>query len=197
MAKAIALQPLCGSRRAGVAECSDASSAPAGADRQRQAGSAGGDAGMTETEDCRSKCSRNCAGYSSTSISKDGYRSLPARPEMFDALDKAFDYRGDVTLTLKNGERFEAYIFDRRPGAIAGAILREAFSRELEREACASRTARLRGWSLRARIAPPGKHWEAWVKQYKERKPRARSRFGLHPEVVGLDGSFLQWRADF
>src|ERR1035441_9704123 len=33
------------------------------------------------------------------------------------ALEKAFDYRGDVTLTLKNGERVEAYIFNRSTGA--------------------------------------------------------------------------------
>src|SRR4051812_15775523 len=29
------------------------------------------------------------------------------------ALEKAFDYRGDVTLTLKDGRRVEGYIFDR------------------------------------------------------------------------------------
>ena len=34
-----------------------------------------------------------------------------------DALEKAFDYRGDVTLTLKSGERIEAYIFNRQTGA--------------------------------------------------------------------------------
>ena len=33
------------------------------------------------------------------------------------ALERAFDYRGDVTLTLKSGERVEAYIFDRQSGA--------------------------------------------------------------------------------
>src|SRR5215469_13721860 len=32
------------------------------------------------------------------------------------ALEKAFDYRGDITLTLKSGEKVEGYIFDRRTG---------------------------------------------------------------------------------
>jgi len=32
------------------------------------------------------------------------------------AFEKAFDYRGDVTLTLKSGERIEAYIFNRFTG---------------------------------------------------------------------------------
>jgi hypothetical protein len=33
------------------------------------------------------------------------------------ALEKAFDYRGDVTVTTKSGERIEAYIFNRQTGA--------------------------------------------------------------------------------
>src|ERR1035441_173427 len=33
------------------------------------------------------------------------------------ALEKAFEYRGDVTLTLKSGERIHAYIFNRQIGA--------------------------------------------------------------------------------
>ena len=37
--------------------------------------------------------------------------------ELRDALEKAFDYRGDVTITLKNGSSIEGYIFDRRTGA--------------------------------------------------------------------------------
>ena len=34
-----------------------------------------------------------------------------------DALEEAFDYRGDVTVALQYGERVEGYIFDRDPGA--------------------------------------------------------------------------------
>ena len=34
-----------------------------------------------------------------------------------DALEKAFDYRGDVTITTRSGERIEAFIFNRRTGA--------------------------------------------------------------------------------
>ena len=35
---------------------------------------------------------------------------------MRNALEKAFDYRGDVTITTKSGERIEAYIFNRHTG---------------------------------------------------------------------------------
>ena len=35
------------------------------------------------------------------------------------ALETAFDYRGDVTITLKNGTQIEGYIFDRRSARYA------------------------------------------------------------------------------
>ena len=35
------------------------------------------------------------------------------------ALEKAFDYRGDLTITLKSGEKIEGYLYDRKLGEIA------------------------------------------------------------------------------
>ena len=42
---------------------------------------------------------------------------LASEADLRDALEKAFDYRGDVTITRKDGSRVEGYIFDRRNGA--------------------------------------------------------------------------------
>ena len=42
---------------------------------------------------------------------------LASEEDVREALEKAFDYRGDVALTLKSGERIEAYIFNRTTGA--------------------------------------------------------------------------------
>src|ERR1700751_1748699 len=39
---------------------------------------------------------------------------LASDAEIREALEKAFDYRGDLTITLKNGEKIEGYIFDRK-----------------------------------------------------------------------------------
>src|SRR5437868_15408919 len=36
------------------------------------------------------------------------------------ALEKAFDYRGDVTVTLQDGNKIAGYIFDRRSGDSLG-----------------------------------------------------------------------------
>src|SRR4051794_25248901 len=46
--------------------------------------------------------------------------TLATDDELRTALEKAFDYRGDVTLTLKNGDRVEGYIFDRTTGKTLG-----------------------------------------------------------------------------
>src|SRR5438552_6582276 len=39
--------------------------------------------------------------------------TLASDEEIRDALEKAFDYRGDVSITLKDGRTIEGYIFDR------------------------------------------------------------------------------------
>ena len=43
--------------------------------------------------------------------------ALATDDEIRGALEKAFDYRGDVTVTLKNGSVVEGYIFDRKNAA--------------------------------------------------------------------------------
>src|SRR5947209_20388309 len=36
---------------------------------------------------------------------------LAGDEELCDALEQAFDYRGDITITIKNGHKIESYIF--------------------------------------------------------------------------------------
>ena len=45
---------------------------------------------------------------------------LASDAEIREALEKAFDYRGDVTVTRKDGSTVEGYLFDRRTGATLG-----------------------------------------------------------------------------
>src|SRR5499425_2505416 len=52
---------------------------------------------------------------------------LASETELREALEKAFDYRGDVTLTRKDGTKIEGYIFDR----ITGSTLSASFVRVL------------------------------------------------------------------
>src|SRR5579859_3454103 len=42
--------------------------------------------------------------------------ALASEDELRQALEKAFDYRGDITITRKDGSKVEGYLFDRRTG---------------------------------------------------------------------------------
>jgi hypothetical protein len=100
-----------------------------------------------------------------------------------EALEKAFDYRGDVTITLKSGEKIEAYIFNR----ITGATLAESFVQYFNPKADDKRKlsyadiARLE-FSGKDRAA--GKHWEDWVKAYTEKKAAGEKNIALVPEAL-------------
>jgi len=109
--------------------------------------------------------------------------SLASEDEVRQALEKAFDYRGDVTLTLKSGERVEAYIFNRNTGATLADSFVQYFtpSASDKRKVSYAEIARLE-FSGKDRAA--GKHWEAWVQKYNERKAAGEKNIALHPEEL-------------
>jgi Zn/Cd-binding protein ZinT len=99
------------------------------------------------------------------------------------ALEKAFDYRGDVTLTLKSGQRIEAYIFNRQTGATLADSYVQYFtpSAPEKRKVSYADIARL---EFTGKDRAAGKHWEAWVKSYNERKASGEKGIALHPEAL-------------
>jgi Zn/Cd-binding protein ZinT len=99
------------------------------------------------------------------------------------ALEKAFDYRGDVTLTLKNGERIEAYIFNRQTGATLADSYVQYFTPKAaeKRKVSYADIARL---EFTGKDRAAGKHWEAWVKSYNERKAAGEKNIALHPDAL-------------
>ena len=53
----------------------------------------------------------------SASSLRAGCPELAGEDEVREALEKAFDYRGDITVTRKDGSQVQGYLFDRRTGA--------------------------------------------------------------------------------
>ncbi|HEV2274671.1 MAG TPA: hypothetical protein VGR96_10920 [Acidobacteriaceae bacterium] len=103
--------------------------------------------------------------------------------EIFDALEKAFDYRGDVTITRKDGSVIEGYIFDRRTGAsLAQSSVRLFPKDSAEKMSIAYSDIAALVFSGKDRAA--GASWEAWVKKWKEKKAAGEKNFGLHPEKL-------------
>ncbi len=56
---------------------------------------------------------------------------LASDAEIREALEKAFDYRGDITITKKDGSQVVGYLFDRRRGeSLADSFVRVIPSNE-------------------------------------------------------------------
>jgi len=100
-----------------------------------------------------------------------------------EALEKAFDYRGDVTITRKDGSKLEGYIFDR----VTGATLGNSFVRLLPKDSN-QRTkipySDIAALSFSGRDTAAGKSWEAWVKKYWEKKGTGEGQASLQPESL-------------
>jgi hypothetical protein len=107
---------------------------------------------------------------------------LASDAEVLDALEKAFDYRGDVTITCKDGSVIEGYIFDRKTGASLAESWVRLFPKDSpeKRSLAYSEVAGLAFGKDRA----AGASWEAWVKKWNEKKAAGEKGFGLHPESL-------------
>jgi hypothetical protein len=108
---------------------------------------------------------------------------LASDEELRIALEKAFDYRGDITLTLRDGSKVEGYVFDR----IAGPTLAASFVRMIPSDSSPRRKvayADIAALAFTGRDTAAGKSWEAWVKKYWENKATGEKGFGLQPEVL-------------
>ncbi len=103
--------------------------------------------------------------------------------ELRDALEKAFDYRGDVTISLKDGSAVEGYIFDRR----TGATLSDSVVRLFPKNEPVKKTIpydQIAGLSFTGRDTAAGKTWEAWLKKYWEKKQAGETNIQLVPESL-------------
>src|SRR5437762_6700944 len=109
---------------------------------------------------------------------------LASDEEVRMALEKAFDYRGDVTITTKDGSKVEGYIFDRRSGGagLAECVVR-LFPKDRDEKVSVkySDIARL---EFTGRDTAAGKSFETWVKKYHEKKAAGEKNIRIEPEKL-------------
>jgi hypothetical protein len=99
------------------------------------------------------------------------------------ALEKAFDYRGDVTVTTKAGAKIEGYIFDR----VAGSSLSTSFVRILPKDSSPRAKvcyADISALAFTGRDTAAGKSFEAWTRKYWEKKAAGEGHLNLQPEAL-------------
>jgi len=109
--------------------------------------------------------------------------SLATDDEIREALEKAFDYRGDVTITLKDGRTVNGYIFDRRTGATLAASAVRVIP-ATERTKLTIAYSDIAALAFTGRDTAAGKSFEAWVKKYWEKKAAGEKGIAIHPESL-------------
>ena len=110
--------------------------------------------------------------------------SLATEDEIRAALEKAFDYRGDLTITLKDGSKIEGYIFDRRSDS---PDLRDCYVRLYPKdrdEKIKIPYAQIARLEFTGRDTAAGKSWETWVKKHREKKASGETNIQLQPEKL-------------
>jgi hypothetical protein len=114
------------------------------------------------------------ASATSNAYTEGAVISAADRNELRKALDEAFDYRGDVTITLRSGSVVEGYLFDRRSGtSLETSVVRvmpkssQSLSGE---EKITIRYNEIASLSFSGKDTAAGKTWENWVRRYAEKK---------------------------
>ena len=103
--------------------------------------------------------------------------------ELHTALEHAFDYRGDVLITRKDGTKIEGYIFDRH----ADRTLADSYVRLLPKDGSPKTKilyAEIAALAFTGRDMAAGKSWEAWLAQYWEKKTAGEKNISLQPEKL-------------
>jgi hypothetical protein len=98
------------------------------------------------------------------------------------AMEQAFDYRGDVTLTLRDGSSVSGYIFDRR----TADRLEDSHVRLLPTDSDERRTvsyAEIARIEFSGKDAAHGKSFERWLQKYVEKKQRGEAA-NLYPDQL-------------
>jgi hypothetical protein len=108
---------------------------------------------------------------------------LATDAEVCEALEKAFDYRGDITITRKDSTQVQGYLFDRRTGpTLAESFIRMIPSNQATKLNIAYSDIAAIAFSGRDTAA--GKTFEAWVKKYWEKKAAGEQNIQIEPEKL-------------
>ncbi len=106
--------------------------------------------------------------------------AMASDAEVREALEKAFDYRGDITVTRKDGSQIVGYLFDRRQGS----SLADSFVRIIPSNAPTKVNVAysdIAALAFSGRDTAAGKTFEAWVKKYWEKKAAGEQNIQIEP----------------
>jgi len=108
---------------------------------------------------------------------------LAGEEEVRQALEKAFDYRGDVTITRKDGSKVEGYIFDRCAGKTLADSAVRLFPKDADQKISIAYSD-IAALAFSGRDTAAGKSFEAWVRKYWEKKAAGEKNIGIQAEAL-------------
>ncbi|HEY1678696.1 MAG TPA: hypothetical protein VGG04_13360 [Candidatus Sulfotelmatobacter sp.] len=109
--------------------------------------------------------------------------ALASEEEIRAALEKAFDYRGDVTITRKDGAKIEGYLFDRRSAATLKDSLVRIYPKNSNAKIAISYSD-IAALAFSGRDTAAGKSWEAWMNKYAAKKAAGEKDLSLYSEPL-------------
>ena len=109
--------------------------------------------------------------------------ALASETDIREALEKAFDYRGDITITRKDGSQVQGYVYDRRNGSSLG----DSYVRVMPSNGTGRISvpySDIAALAFTGRDTAAGKTFEAWVKKYWEKKAAGEKNIQIEPEKL-------------
>jgi hypothetical protein len=114
---------------------------------------------------------------------------LASEADIRAVIEKAFDYRGDVTITRKDkddknkdGSQVTGYLFDRRVAPTLESSVVRLLLASGERPAIPY--SEIAGIAFTGRDTAAGKSYEAWVKKYWEKRAKGEKNISIEPEAL-------------
>jgi hypothetical protein len=117
--------------------------------------------------------------------------ALASEADIRAVIEKAFDYRGDVTITRKTKPAAEGevapeitgYLFDRRIGlTLDNSVVRLILANSTERPAIPY--SEIAAIAFTGRDTAAGKSYEAWVKKYWEKRAAGEKNISIEPDSL-------------
>ena len=115
----------------------------------------------------------------------EGYHpQLDSLPVVRDVVEKAFSYRGDVTIVNRRGDAVEGYIFDRQADSADTAkwILRLIIKDSTNRMTI--RYDDIVSIQFTGKDPAAGKSFQTWMKKYHEKKAAGEKDIRIDPEPL-------------
>ena len=112
--------------------------------------------------------------------------SVASEEDLRQALEKAFDYRGDITITRKDGSKIEGYLFDRGTGKTLKDSQIRLYPKSSD-DKVSIPYSDIAALAFTGRDTAAGRSWEAWMEKYAEKKARGEKDLSLHPEPLDQD----------